>query len=209
MKVKSESEVAQSCPTLRDPMDCSLPGSSVHGIFQTRVLEWGAIDFSIGNARDPNSQSNLEKLEGSHFPISKLTAKLQSWGLHGTAWGKTYRPTKWTWKCRHESLHLQPTDLPRRCKPVFPKLSWDDSRQSTWETVEPDALPSRQHVQRPPTMHQSHVCIRLELWEEEDACLNLRDLRLGNSFYLTTQSHLFWLRRVPAAALGLSATSRQ
>ena len=43
MKVKSESEVAQSCPTLSDPMDHSLPGSSVHGIFQARVLEWGAI----------------------------------------------------------------------------------------------------------------------------------------------------------------------
>ena len=46
MKVKSESEVAQSCPTLSDPMDCSLPGSSIHGIFQARVLEWGAIAFS-------------------------------------------------------------------------------------------------------------------------------------------------------------------
>ena len=46
MQVKSESEVAQSCPTLSDPMDCSLPGSSVHGIFQARVLEWGAIAFS-------------------------------------------------------------------------------------------------------------------------------------------------------------------
>ena len=43
---ESESEVAQSCPTLRDPMDCSLPGSSVHGIVQARVLEWGAIAFS-------------------------------------------------------------------------------------------------------------------------------------------------------------------
>ena len=43
MKVKSESEIAQSCPTLCNPMDCSLPGSSVHGIFQARVLEWGAI----------------------------------------------------------------------------------------------------------------------------------------------------------------------
>ena len=43
MKVKSESDVAQSCPTLRDPMDCSPPGSSIHGIFQARVLEWGAI----------------------------------------------------------------------------------------------------------------------------------------------------------------------
>ena len=46
VKVKSESEVTQSCPTLRDPMECSLPGSSVHGIFQARVLEWGAIAFS-------------------------------------------------------------------------------------------------------------------------------------------------------------------
>ena len=46
MKVKSESEVSQLCPTLRDPMDCSLPDSSVHGIFQARVLEWGAIAFS-------------------------------------------------------------------------------------------------------------------------------------------------------------------
>ena len=47
MKVKSESELAQSCLTLSDPMDCSLPGSSVHGIFQARVLEWGAIAFSV------------------------------------------------------------------------------------------------------------------------------------------------------------------
>ena len=46
MKVKSESEVAQSCPTLSDPMDCSLPGSSAHGIFQERVLEWVAVVFS-------------------------------------------------------------------------------------------------------------------------------------------------------------------
>ena len=47
IKVKSESEVTQSCPTLRNPMDCSLPGSSVHGIFQARILEWGAIAFSV------------------------------------------------------------------------------------------------------------------------------------------------------------------
>ena len=46
MKVKSESEVAQLCPTLSDPMDCHLLGSSVHGIFQARVLEWGAIALS-------------------------------------------------------------------------------------------------------------------------------------------------------------------
>ena len=46
MKVKSEREVAQSCPTLCHPMDCSPPGSSIHGIFQARVLEWGATAFS-------------------------------------------------------------------------------------------------------------------------------------------------------------------
>ena len=46
MKVKSESEVAQSCLTLSDTMDCSLPGSFIHGIFQARVLEWGAIAVS-------------------------------------------------------------------------------------------------------------------------------------------------------------------
>ena len=49
MKGKSESQVAQSCLTLSDPMDCSLPGSSIHGIFQARVLEWGAIAFSEGS----------------------------------------------------------------------------------------------------------------------------------------------------------------
>ena len=47
MKVKSKSEVAESCLTLSDPIDCSLPGSSIHGIFQARVLEWGAIAFSL------------------------------------------------------------------------------------------------------------------------------------------------------------------
>ena len=52
MKVKSESEVAQSCLTLSDPMDCSLPGSPIHGIFQARVLEWGAIAFSGSESKE-------------------------------------------------------------------------------------------------------------------------------------------------------------
>ena len=76
-KVKSESEVAQSCPTLSNPMDCSLPGSSVHGIFQARVLEWGAIAFSahvelvVNNsstsAEDANSIPVLERFpRGGH-----------------------------------------------------------------------------------------------------------------------------------------------
>ena len=53
MKEKSKSEVAQSCPTLSDPMDYSLPGSFIHGIFQARVLEWGAIAFSKGGHGNP------------------------------------------------------------------------------------------------------------------------------------------------------------
>ena len=65
MKVKSESEVTESCPTLSDPMDCSPLGSSVHGIFQARVLEWGAIAFSVGHA-------------GTHlFPASVALCLLQ------------------------------------------------------------------------------------------------------------------------------------
>ena len=71
MKVKSESEVTQSCPTLSDPMDCSLPSSSVHGIFQARVREWGAIAFS-----DTSSQIEGKKVEMTDFLFlgSKLTA---------------------------------------------------------------------------------------------------------------------------------------
>ena len=61
MKVKSESEVAQLCPTLRDPMDSSLPGSSIHGIFQARVLDWGAIAFS--HILDINPLSNWEAVQ--------------------------------------------------------------------------------------------------------------------------------------------------
>jgi len=52
MKVKTENEVTQSHPTLSDPMDCSLPGSSVHAIFQTRVLEWGVFAFSEKKVMD-------------------------------------------------------------------------------------------------------------------------------------------------------------
>src|SRR5574340_2812 len=59
MKVKRESEVTQSYPTLRDPMDCSLPGSSVHRIFQARVLEWVAIAFSIETLGDSKGHGSL------------------------------------------------------------------------------------------------------------------------------------------------------
>ena len=68
MKVKWESEVAQSCPILSNPMDCSLPGSSIHGIFQARVLEWGVIAFSV---RHYGRSLNAEAVSYSllHFPV--------------------------------------------------------------------------------------------------------------------------------------------
>ena len=62
MKVKSESEVAQSCPTLSDPMDCSPPGSSVHGIFQARVLDWGAIASAVGSRVEKFSNGKKKKM---------------------------------------------------------------------------------------------------------------------------------------------------
>ena len=67
MKVKSEREVAQLCPSLSDPMDCSPPGSSVHGIFQARVLEWGAIALSV-------IEDRAQQISGSHpaVPESKV-----------------------------------------------------------------------------------------------------------------------------------------
>ena len=75
MKVKSESEVAQLCLTLRDPIDCSLPGSSVHGIFQARVLEWGAIAFS-------EEDINHTKIFLSQSPKAReVNTKIKKWYL--------------------------------------------------------------------------------------------------------------------------------
>ena len=68
MGYESESEVAQSFPTLCDPMDCSLPGSSVHGIFQARVLEWLAISFSRGSSR-PKDWTGVSHIAGRRFTI--------------------------------------------------------------------------------------------------------------------------------------------
>ena len=105
MKVKSESEAAQSCPTLSDPMDCSLPGSSVHGIFQARVLEWGAIlcnlnfpgDVSAGDVRDegliPGSGRFPEEGNGKPLQYSCLGNPMDggTWwaAVHGVAKSRT------------------------------------------------------------------------------------------------------------------------
>ena len=77
MKVKSESEVAQSCLTLSDPMDCSPPGSSVHGIFQARVLGWGAIPFSVRRHNNPKHLSLTLELQNTRRKITSLQTDLQ------------------------------------------------------------------------------------------------------------------------------------
>ena len=81
MKVKSEREVAQLCPTLSDPMYCSLPGSSVHGIFQARVLEWGAIAFSysILKSRGITLSTKVHLVKAMVFPV--VMYGFESWTI--------------------------------------------------------------------------------------------------------------------------------
>ena len=100
MQVKSESEVAQSCLTLRDPMDCSLPGSCTHGIFQARVLEWVAIAFSW-NVRSKN-QGKLEvvKQEMARVNVDILGIRELKW----TGMGEFNSDDHHIYYCRQESL---------------------------------------------------------------------------------------------------------
>ena len=87
-RLNRESEVAQSCLTLCNLMDCSLPGSSVHGIFQSRVLEWVAISFSRGSSQ-PRDQTRVSHTAGRRFTIRAtreplkggkgITKSLKSW----------------------------------------------------------------------------------------------------------------------------------
>ena len=71
MEYDSESEVAQSCPTLCDPMDCSLSGSSIHEIFQARVLEWIAISFSRGSSQ-PRNRTQVSRIAGRRFTMGAI-----------------------------------------------------------------------------------------------------------------------------------------
>ena len=75
MKVKSESEVIQSCPTPSDPMDCSPPGSSVCAIFQARVLEWGAIALEGINSRISEAEEQISELKDK---MVKITSEEQN-----------------------------------------------------------------------------------------------------------------------------------
>ena len=98
MKVKSESEVAQSCPTLSDPMDCSPPGSSVHGIFQTRVPEWGAITFSGKKRLAPMKEGQLEDCMSRHMA-----------GLSRGHWGNGAELSPRALLCQLALVHSKPS----------------------------------------------------------------------------------------------------
>ena len=92
---ESESEVAQSCPTLCDPMNCSLPGSSVHGTFQARVLEWIAISFSRGSSQ-PRDWTRVSRIVDRHFTV---------------------------WATREGQTNMRYTEsLPQLCQPQFPVI---------------------------------------------------------------------------------------
>ena len=96
-----ESEVAQLCPTLIDPVDCSLPGSSAHGIFQARVLEWGAIAFSGKADSLPDKMWNKAKMPQSHHCYSIV----QYWKFQSNQARK--RKTKYPiWKGRHKTHYM-------------------------------------------------------------------------------------------------------
>ena len=102
MKMESESEVAQSCLSLSDPMDCSLPGSSVHGIFQARVMEWVAIAFSMINldsilkSRDITLSTKVCLVEAMVFPV--VMYGCESWTIKKVEHRRIDAFELWCWR---------------------------------------------------------------------------------------------------------------
>ena len=117
MKVKSESEVTQSCPTLHDTVDCGLPGSSIHGMFQARILEWVSISFS-----------NLDSILKSRHYFANKGPSSQSYGLsssHVCMWElyhkESWLPENWCfWTVVLEKILESPLDC-KEIQPVHPK----------------------------------------------------------------------------------------
>ena len=102
MKVKNQSEVTRSCPTLSDPMDCSLPGSSIHGISQARVLEWGAIAFSVTNldstlkSRDITLPTKVRLVKAMVFPV--VMYGCESWTIKKAEHQRIDAFELWCWR---------------------------------------------------------------------------------------------------------------
>ena len=131
MKVKSESEVAQSCLTLQDPMDCSLPGSSAHGILQARVLEWGAIAF-------PETGHNSWQLFSTqcarhNYTMRKALSLLPfcgwgNWGAQGTQpFAQGRRAVPWATCAGEHCCSRQAPAVPSACC-TLPPTTWESPR---------------------------------------------------------------------------------
>ena len=140
------SEVAQSCPTLCDPMDCSLSGSTVHGIFQARVLEWIAISFSRGSSQ-PRNRTRVSRIAGRRFTVwasgpllteGRMKSTIFILGCHGSELGTVLKDGEdGCWSLPH----LFPWF------PVFPQLSHRVA--SPWVQLSPVLLTT------------SHCCVNL------------------------------------------------
>ena len=158
MKVKSESQVAQSCRTLRDPTGCSLPGSSVHGIFQARVLEWGAIAFSgYNSAASAAAAKSLQlcptpcdPIDGSP-PDSPVPGILQARALE---WVAISFSNAWKWKVRVKSLSLVGLLATPWTAAYQAPQSMGFSRQEYWSGV---PLPSPGYNSR--TLLRPDICL--------------------------------------------------
>ena len=136
MKVKSESEVAQSCPTLSNPMDCNPPGSSIHRIFQARVLEWGAIAFS-------GFHTNLFQISFPSVPVS-ITLCFLSY------WAKRHRMASPVKLLSRVQLFAIPWTIAYQAPP-----SMEFSRQEYWSRL---PFPSPGDLPHPEIKPRSPVC---------------------------------------------------
>ena len=144
-KSEREHEVAQSCPTLRDPMDCSLPGSSVHGIFQARVLEWIAISISKGSSQ-PRDRTWVSHIVDRRFTVSGQCLRWQS--LPGT---NTALVQPWEWRppeilnCVYSGHACLSALTHAHTRPVIPKPIW----WQIYEVRHPKKLPLTQKYALP------------------------------------------------------------
>ena len=117
------SEVAQSCLTLCNPMDCSLPGSSVHGIFQARILEWVVISFSRGSSR-PRDRTRVPLIVGRRFTLCSILKGSQGYGFsssHVWMWELDHRES-WALKnwCFWTMVLEKIVESPLDCKKIKP-----------------------------------------------------------------------------------------
>ena len=179
MKLKSEREAAQSFPTLSDPVVCSLPGSSVHGIFQARVLEWGAIAFSEESLRD------LVKTRDFRLCISKQIAPLPALIFLSCYLFSTEKP-EGAWARLHHYSGQNPN-----CFPSFDRREWSPILWTL--TVKYGGLPFPPLFLAPYVQPPWHLCCSLKILHQGLGTCHLCTLEcfsLTFTFFKSLLSHL-------------------